>query len=156
MRATSLYLALYYTTNNNTYVSHMGAGLILKTRARRRGGNNPPMKKRRKSCLQVDAGLLVEDVADMAGEGELNIGTAGQSSNLSAGHVHGGNDHDNIAAHGGDMQVDGGAHQLGNVDLAGDTGFQSDMLGPDAQNDILLGNVVLTVPAPTSILSPIN
>ena len=96
-----------------------------------------------KLAFQVQAGLLGEDVADMAGEVVLDAIAVCQSSNLSRGHVHGGNDHDNVAAHGGDVQVHGGTHQLGNVDDAVDAGaFQGDMLGTDAQNDVLLSNVV--------------
>ena len=61
------------------------------------------------SGFQVDAGLLGEDMAAVAGEVVLNGVAVGQSVDLSSGHVHGGNDHDDVAAHGGDVQVDSGA-----------------------------------------------
>ena len=48
--------------------------------------------------FQVDAGLLVEDVADVAAEGELHGSTGSQGSNLSAGHVHGGDHQNHIAS----------------------------------------------------------
>ena len=85
-------------------------------------------------------------MADVAGEVVLDTVAVCQSSNLSSRHVHGGNDHDNIAAHGGDVQVDGGTHQLGNVNDAIDAGaFQGDVLGTDTQNDVLLSNIVKKV-----------
>ena len=41
------------------------------------------------------------------------------------------------------MQVDGGTHQLGDVDSAVEAvSFQSDVLGTDAQNDILLSDLI--------------
>ena len=54
----------------------------------------------------------------MAGEGEVNGVAVCQSSDFCTGHVHGGNDHDNIAAQSVNVQVDSGAHQLGNIDDA--------------------------------------
>ena len=93
--------------------------------------------------FQVDAGLLVEDVADMACEVEGNGVAVCQSSDFCAGHVHGGNDHNNMLTQSGNVQVDGGTHHFGNVDLAGDAGLsQLKVLGTDAQNDLLLLNVV--------------
>ena len=38
-------------------------------------------------------------MADMTGEVVLDAVAVCQSSNFSSGHVHGGNDHDNVAAH---------------------------------------------------------
>ena len=85
------------------------------------------------SGFQIDAGLLGEDVAYLAGEGEVNGGAAGQSSNLCAGHVHGGNNQNHVTTHGGDVQVDGGAHHFGHVNLALDAaGGQLNVLGTDA------------------------
>ena len=72
--------------------------------------------------LQIDAGLLVEDVADVTCEGVVDGRAVGQSV---------------------DVQVDGGAHHLGKLDLAGQFLLQGDMLGTDAQNDILRLDVVL-------------
>ena len=67
-------------------------------------------------------------MAGVAGEGELNIGASSQSSNFGASHVHGGDDQNDVAAHGGDVQVDRGTHQLVNVDLGIDAVlFQRDV-----------------------------
>ena len=55
--------------------------------------------------FQVDAGLLGEDVAAVAGEVILDSIAMGQSIDLGNRHVHGGNNHDNVAAHGSDMQM---------------------------------------------------
>ena len=57
---------------------------------------HPPLTRRVqriwKLSFQVDTGLLGEDMAGVAGEGELHVGTGSQSSNFGTGHVHGGND----------------------------------------------------------------
>ena len=82
-------------------------------------------------------------MADVACEGEGNGVAVCQCSDFSAGHVHGGNNHDNVTAQSVDVQVDGGTHHFGNVDLAVDAGLsQLNVLGTDAQNDILCLNVV--------------
>ena len=88
----------------------------------------------KKLSFQVDAGLLVEDMADMACEVEGNGLAMSQSSDFCAGHVHGGNNQNNILTQCGNVQVDGGTHHFGNVDLTGDTGIDakidvSEMMG---------------------------
>ena len=52
------------------------------------------MELRCNLSLQIDAGLLVEDMADMAGEVELDVGAAGEGRDLCGSHVHGGNHHE--------------------------------------------------------------
>ena len=84
-------------------------------------------------------------MAAVSEESEVNGVAMGQSRNFCTDHVHGGNDHNHVAAHGGNVQVDGGAHQLGHVDLAFEASLlQGDVLGMDAQNDILFDNVILS------------
>ena len=83
--------------------------------------------------FQVDAGLLAEDMANTAAKAELNLSAHGQSSDFSAGHVHGGNDDNNVLVVSVDVQVDGGAHHFGHIHSAVDTGFQGDVLGADAR-----------------------
>ena len=46
--------------------------------------------------LQVDLGLLVEDVSNLAGEADLDGSACLQSSDLSTGHVHGRDDQDDV------------------------------------------------------------
>ena len=70
-----------------------------------------------KLSLQVGLGGLAEDVAGVAGEGELHSGASSQSIDLSAGHIHGGDNQNDILAGSIDVQVDGGTHQLVHVDL---------------------------------------
>ena len=55
-----------------------------------KGPDDPTLFYFSKSSFQVDAGLLVEQVADMTREGEVDGGTVGQSGDFRAGHVHGG------------------------------------------------------------------
>ena len=55
--------------------------------------------------FQVDAGLLGEDVADVAGKVELHVGTGVQRGNLGSGHVHGGHNQHHVTTHGGNVQV---------------------------------------------------
>lgn len=68
----------------------------------------------------------MKDMAAVAAEVELNA-AASQNDHLSVGHVHSGNDHHDIAAHEGEVQMDGGTHQFGNVDLALEVGFSREM-----------------------------
>ncbi len=118
-----------------------------------RGEEISPMKKTAQLCrivnlcFQIDAGLLIEDVAAVAGEGEVDSCAHAQCGNFRTGHVHGGNDHNHILAQSGDVQVDGGTHQLVNVDLGADaTLFQGDVLGTDTQGDRLGFDLILCQP----------
>ena len=46
-----------------------------------------------KSGFQIDAGLFVEHVANVASKVELHHTAGGQSAQLLAGHIHSGDDH---------------------------------------------------------------
>ena len=82
-------------------------------------------------------------MTDMACEGEGNGVAVGQCSNFCAGHIHSGNNHNNITPQSIHMQLDRGTHHFKNIDLAVDAGVsQLDMFGADTQNDILRLNVV--------------
>ena len=97
----------------------------------------------RLSGFQVDAGLLVEDVAHVTSEVELHGGAGGEGGDFRTGHVHGGDHQNHVTAHSGDMQVHGGAHHFGHVDLGVDAVLgKLNVLRTDAQDDILLSNIV--------------
>ena len=107
-------------------------------------GNCQGIGGRKGLGFQVDAGLLGEDVADVAGEVELHVGAGVQSGNLGGGHVHGGDNQHHVTAHGGDVQVHGGAHHFGDVHGSGDAFLaQLDVLGTNAQNHLLRSHIVL-------------
>lgn len=91
----------------------------------------------------IDFGVLAEHMARVAGEAELHGRAHGKSCSLCASHVHGGDHRNNVLTQSSDVQVDSGTHHFGNVDLGIDAVFgQLDMLGTDAQNNLLLSNIV--------------
>ena len=91
------------------------------------------------SELQVLVGLLGEDVGDFAVEGEVDD----VADVVVALHLDGGDDDDDVAALGIDMQMHGGAHHLSDLDAGGDA-LVGDigMFGADAQRDRLALDVV--------------
>ena len=95
-------------------------------------------------CFQIDAGLLAEYVAVVAAKAKGQCLSTSKSSNFCAGHIHGRNNHNNILATCINMQVDGRTHHFGHIDLTGNTAlFQVDVLGTDAQLDLLLSDIIL-------------
>ena len=66
--------------------------------------------------FQVDLGIFAEDMANITAEGEVDLGSGRQSRNFCTGHIHSGNNDNNILACCIDVQVNGGTHQLVNFD----------------------------------------
>jgi parvulin-like peptidyl-prolyl isomerase len=78
-------------------------------------------------------------VSHVAAEGHVDLAAHGEVGSS----AQGGNDNDNVLITGGDVQMHGGTHHFGHVDLALDAvGAQNDMLGTNAQQHFLLSHIL--------------
>lgn len=87
---------------------------------------------------QVLVGVLAEHMDNVAAEGDPDLGTVGEAVLLIGAEIDGGQDHDGILAVDVDVHVDGGTHQLGDVNGSVDGSLaafaQGDVVGTDNLN----------------------
>ena len=94
--------------------------------------------------LQVIS-VLIEDVADVAAKGEVDVLPDGEGGPGGAGDIHGGTHDDHGLAVRAGVEVDFAAHHLGHVYLGSDgvvAAAEDDVAGTHAQGDALGGDVL--------------